>query len=519
MTVSPGVSPHDYAVREKRLVSFFGPQARSTKVSAPAFGFGSGTRDDTEKVRGRAPRAVGPPPIARFPPSRVAAPHSFPDRPHPGVAPAVARPPPLSRRVLGRADRHRPRVPSASHRLGIVAASRRLLRNGTASIPIDPVVRSTSHSRPTLPSRLPSLPRRPLSPQLYLSAEHARAIPGTCSPGPVYDPPSSVGAQPASIHPSAPAPSFDKTIRRLEKSNEWATQHVRHRDLLEGAEDFPGPCSYALPDAVGDQPLSQKASRPKISVAKSTREQAGAVYQGVASEVPGRDAPPVGTYFHRDASSAGPDASSSMGKQTDASKPTSPSAGFPRERRFAEKSQGRGFVKPGPGAHFQDGASPTAASPGDSPTGGVSGGSPSPTTRAAPGSSSPLGRRSRGRGGGKTSKSDGSFVASGGPSSVGKQTLSRSRSEPRSPGLGAATREARERVYVSRGHEKDLFGRIGPGPASPDFRASEWGLGSSLGRQRHSLTTDQPSPTFPRSSRWGPADRGASEPGPGAYDA
>jgi hypothetical protein len=396
---------------------------------------------------------------------------------------------------------------------------RRDASSGTASIPIDPVVRSTSHSRPTLPSRLPSLPRRPLSPQLYLSAEHARAIPGTCSPGPVYDPPSSVGAQPASIHPSAPAPSFDKTIRRLEKSNEWATQHVRHRDLLEGAEDFPGPCSYALPAAVGDQPLSQKASKPKCSVAKSTREQAGAVYQGVASEVPGRDAPPVGTYFHRDASSAGPDASSSMGKQTDASKPTSPSAGFPRERRFAEKSQGRGFVKPGPGAHFQDGASPTAASPGDSPTGGVSGGSPSPTTRAAPGSSSPLGRRSRGRGGGKTSKSDGSFVASGGPSSVGKQTLSRSRSEPRSPGLGAATREARERVYVSRGHEKDLFGRIGPGPASPDFRASEWGLGSSLGRQRHSLTTDQPSPTFPRSSRWGPADRGASEPGPGAYDA
>ena len=331
----------------------------------------------------------------------------------------------------------------------------------------------------------------------------------------MYDPPSSVGAQPASIHPSAPAPSFDKTIRRLEKSNEWATQHVRHRDLLEGAEDFPGPCSYALPAAVGDQPLSQKASKPKFSVAKSTREQAGAVYQGVASEVPGRDAPPVGTYFHRDASKPGPfDASSSMGKQTDASKPTSPSAGFPRERRFAEKSQGRGFVKPGPGAHFRDDA--TAASPGDSPTGSVSGGSP--TTRAAPGSSSPLGRRSRGRGGGKTSD-DASFVASGGPSSVGKQTLSRSHTEPRSPGLGAATREARERVYVSRGHEKDLFGRIGPGPASPDFRASEWGLGSSLGRQRHSLAADQPSPAFPRSSRWGPADRGASEPGPGAYDA
>ena len=43
-----GVSPHDYSVREKRLVSFFGKQVNSRKVSEPSFGFGTGTREDTE---------------------------------------------------------------------------------------------------------------------------------------------------------------------------------------------------------------------------------------------------------------------------------------------------------------------------------------------------------------------------------------------------------------------------------------------------------------------------------------
>ena len=51
-----GVSPHDYSVREKRLVSFFGKQVNSRKVSEPSFGFGTGTREETEV------RPLDPPP-------------------------------------------------------------------------------------------------------------------------------------------------------------------------------------------------------------------------------------------------------------------------------------------------------------------------------------------------------------------------------------------------------------------------------------------------------------------------
>ena len=51
-------------------------------------------------------------------------------------------------------------------------------------------------------------PRRFVPQKLYLSSAHAKAIPGTCSPGPAYDPQSSIGHQPLSHAPTPPRPPF-----------------------------------------------------------------------------------------------------------------------------------------------------------------------------------------------------------------------------------------------------------------------------------------------------------------------
>ena len=192
----------------------------------------------------------------------------------------------------------------------------------------------------------------------------------------------------------------------------------------------------------------REKSRPAHTISPTTREQAQAVYSGRSSEANylGRDTPAPTAYDLP---------CTATGRQSDASKTSSPTARFTTAERFKTPSEGRGFVRPGPGAHELKGAA-----------------------------------------------------------SVGRQTLSTTASAPTLRcAMGKSTRESRERIYLSRAHEKDAYGRLGPGPVSPNAT-----LRSSLGRQPSSRARDEPSPSFTKSGRWGFADRRAEEPGPGTYN-
>ena len=75
------------------------------------------------------------------------------------------------------------------------------------------------------------------------------------------------------------------------------------------------------------------------------------------------------------------------------------------------------------------------------------------------------------------------------PQSVGPQPDSR---KPRAgtPGFGASTRAVRETIYLGPGHDKGVFGRIGPGPAAG------YQLRQAVGPQVASSMREAPRPTF-----------------------
>ena len=308
-----------------------------------------------------------------------------------------------------------------------------------------PALILTVLTRSAAPRRPP--PRRFVPQKLYLSSAHAKAIPGTCSPGPASAPRGSLGHQPLSHCPDAPATSFPRLDRSILGDTPGGA-HVHHPNSKPPELRSPGPGAYDAPSSVGSQPLSAKKSRPAHTISPTTREQAQAVYSGRSSEANylGRDTPAPTAYDLP---------CTATGRQSDASKTSSPTARFTTAERFKTPSEGRGFVRPGPGAHELKGAA-----------------------------------------------------------SVGRQTLSTTASAPTLRcAMGKSTRESRERIYLSRAHEKDAYGRFGPGPVSPNAT-----LRSSLGRQPSSRARDEPSPSFTKSGRWGFADRRAEEPGPGTYN-
>ena len=223
--------------------------------------------------------------------------------------------------------------------------------------------------------------------------------------------------------------------------------HVHHPNSKPPSFEVPAP-ARTTPLLRGFPAPEREKSRPAHTISPTTREQAQAVYSGRSSggELP-RQRHPAPTAYALPCTATG--------RQSDASKTSSPTARFTTAERFKTPSEGRGFVRPGPGAHELKGAA-----------------------------------------------------------SVGRQTLSTTASAPTLRcAMGKSTRESRERIYLSRAHEKDAYGRLGPGPVSPNAT-----LRSSLGRQPSSRARDEPSPSFTKSGRWGFADRRAEEPGPGTYN-
>ena len=209
-----------------------------------------------------------------------------------------------------------------------------------------PALILTVLTRSAAPRRPP--PRRFVPQKLYLSSAHAKAIPGTCSPGPAYDPQSSIGHQPLSHCPDAPATSFPRLDRSILGDTPGGA-HVHHPNSKPPELRSPGPGAYDAPSSVGSQPLSAKKSRPAHTISPTTREQAQAVYSGRSSEANylGRDTPAPTAYDLP---------CTATGRQSDASKTSSPTARFTTAERFKTPSEGRGFVRPGPGAHELKGA-------------------------------------------------------------------------------------------------------------------------------------------------------------------
>ncbi|EFJ37724.1 hypothetical protein SELMODRAFT_402263 [Selaginella moellendorffii] len=94
-------------------------------------------------------------------------------------------------------------------------------------------------------------------------------------------------------------------------------------------------------------------------------------------------------------------------------------------------------------------------------------------------------------------------------SSVGKQHESKKGNSP-SYSIGIATRQNREKVFLSKEHDKSHFGENSPGPAG-NYRVR-----SSLGHQPNSRNSSASAFKFGSEQRFKPYSD--DRPGPGAYD-
>ena len=98
------------------------------------------------------------------------------------------------------------------------------------------------------------------------------------------------------------------------------------------------------------------------------------------------------------------------------------------------------------------------------------------------------------------------------PSGQGRQVLSRTVSAAKY-GFGTTQRDQRDKMFISKEHEKAVHGREGPGPCGPASAAR-----SALGKQVDSLATSKPSFGFGKQNRFGPRNPALDGPGPGAYN-
>lgn len=218
--------------------------------------------------------------------------------------------------------------------------------------------------------------------------------------------------------------------------------HTTDPELLPGSK-IPGPGAYQQYNGFGKQPDSGVPSNPIFSFDKSTRDQAGKVYQSkeTSESFAGRNVPGAGTY----------DTHSMSGKQADAAKPSAPFAAFSKADRFKDPQTERAKHLPAPGDYKM-------------------------------------------------------------PSGQGKQVLSLTQSNPKY-GFGTTERDQRDKMYISKEHEKAVHAREGPGPCGPASTAR-----SGLGTQVNSLASTLPSFGFGKQGRFGPRNPGKDGPGPGAYN-
>ena len=98
------------------------------------------------------------------------------------------------------------------------------------------------------------------------------------------------------------------------------------------------------------------------------------------------------------------------------------------------------------------------------------------------------------------------------PSGQGRQVLSRTQSAAKY-GFGTTQRDQRDKMFISKEHEKAVHGREGPGPCGPASTAK-----SGMGKQANSLVTSYPTYGFGKQDRFGPKNPALDGPGAGAYN-
>eukprot|EP00740_Mantoniella_antarctica_P007540 CAMPEP_0181363378 /NCGR_PEP_ID=MMETSP1106-20121128/8678_1 /TAXON_ID=81844 /ORGANISM="Mantoniella antarctica, Strain SL-175" /LENGTH=324 /DNA_ID=CAMNT_0023477735 /DNA_START=42 /DNA_END=1016 /DNA_ORIENTATION=- len=277
---------------------------------------------------------------------------------------------------------------------------------------------------------------------IFISKEHSKSSPVIGNPGPVYDPKSSLGTQVSSFNTTLPTWRFG-SVNRSRLGIRMTGIHTTDPELIPGM-NVPGPGSYQQYNGFGRQPDSGVASNPIFSFDKSTRDQAGKVYQSkeTADSFAGRNVPGAGTY----------DTYSMNGKQADAAKPSAPNAAFTKANRFKDPHTERAKLLPAPGDYVM-------------------------------------------------------------PSGQGRQVLSRTQSNPKY-GFGTTERDQRDKMFISKEHEKAVLGREGPGPCGPASTAK-----SGLGKQVDSMASTLPSYGFGKQGRFGAKNTNSEGPGPGAYNA
>jgi len=246
--------------------STFGAQVRSTRHSAPSYGFGSGTRKGQEKV---------------FVSQEHAQLSTTPCSPGPAVYNAKAA---VGTQVDGS---------KASAPQWCFGTSARFQGNSKEAPPGPGQYDATAGLGTQASSKRASAPiygfgssTREQVEKVFVTEEHNKSLYGVGSPGPAtYTAKSGVGNQVNSKMGTQPGWVMGKAER-------FTYDHVKR------AAGAPGPGAYAATPAVGVQVASTKISTPRFGFGTSDRDKAAKVYISSEHEkvTGGRDAPGPGTY-------------------------------------------------------------------------------------------------------------------------------------------------------------------------------------------------------------------------------
>jgi len=301
--------------------STFGDQPLSVKKSAPAFGFGSSSRDTAAKVfvsqqhtikshQGRGspgpatillPASVGgkqpdgrkhDPPVWTFGTGKARGrPGSAPIIPAPGHYDDLGRDSAFGAQVLGRRGKTTISAPT----YGFGTAERKHVR------------------------------------KVFVSSAHQKVdMYGLASPGPAtYGMKTTMGKQDESVMASDPSWVFGGASRTP----------------VEAGMASPGPAAYSLPESVGVQPDSRRAAAPQPSFGSGTRAHREKVFLGPGHEkgVHGRQTPgPAAPY----------ETISAVGGQVHSKMRSAPAPSFSRASRWASyEKESKANSTPGPGAY------------------------------------------------------------------------------------------------------------------------------------------------------------------------
>ena len=303
---------------------------------------------------------------------------------------------------------------------------------------------------------------------------------------------STFGDQPLSVKKSAPSFGFGKSSRDVAQKVFVSQDHTLKSHQGRGS---PGPAVYQLPASVGGkQPDGRKADPPVWGFGTALRFRTRK--DGVKPDGHRGNNPGPGYYGLPNAS---------VGPQVLARFASAPIAGFgTAERKHVRKVfishehqnvDLYGMASPGPFAPYQlqSTVGKQVNSTSASPPAWVFGNADRAKDQA--GLASP------------------GAAAYSLPQSIGPQPDSRKPGSA-TPDFGASTRDTRALIYIGPGHDKGMYGRIGPGPFAP------YQTVDSVGTQVHSKTASAPSVAFSKASRWATYEREMQKnttPGPGAY--